>query len=118
MTDSNVKRRSVIKQCASEQARILQKSPDSKLIDMKENNSPRKDESDINDVPKLVKTANGNIMYKVKWFNDYRYIKIHKLQIQNFLQNFELFANKFDETVGLRTAAFEALYEYRANKMN
>lgn len=62
-------------------------------------------------------TANGKIMYEVKWYNDYRCTKIHKMQVFKFLENFEKFSSKFDEVIGLKTAAFEALYEYRQHKM-
>lgn len=64
-------------------------------------------------IAKISSTANGNIFYEVVWYNDYRRTKIYKLQVFKFFENFEKFASKFDEVVGLKTAAFEAMYEYK-----
>lgn len=48
-------------------------------------------------------------MVLVKWFNDYRTTKIYRTQLYKFLTNFDEFAKRFDDTIGLRTAANEAL---------
>lgn len=46
---------------------------------------------------------------EVEWFNDYRTTKIFRSQIYKFGPNFQMFAENFDSTVGLREAAEEAL---------
>lgn len=55
-------------------------------------------------------------MYEIVWCNDYRRSKIHKKQISKFLENFEIYSKSFDDFIGLKTAAFEAMYEYRKEK--
>lgn len=62
-------------------------------------------------------SAAGAIMYEISWYNDYRKSKIYKSQAHKFLNNFEEFSAKFDDIIGLRTAAFEAMYEYRRKFM-
>lgn len=64
-------------------------------------------------IERIVSTVAGLICYEIIWFNDYRRSKIHRTQAYKFLHNFEKFAVKFDQIIGLRTAAFEAMYEYR-----
>lgn len=64
-------------------------------------------------IERMVVTASGLLLYDIKWYNDYRRSKIHRTQAFKFLQNFEKYAVKFDHVIGLRTAAFEAMYEYR-----
>lgn len=68
-------------------------------------------------VERITSTLNGNLMYEVFWYNDYRRSKVGRLQIFKFLENFERFAVKFNDVVGLKTAAFEAMYEYKKQKM-
>lgn len=57
-------------------------------------------------------TTKGLTTYEVIWYNDYRRSKIHKSQAFKFMKNFEEFAKKFDDVIGLKTAAFEAMYTY------
>lgn len=66
-------------------------------------------------IDKIITTAAGITMYEIIWFNDYRRSKIYKSQVFKFLENFEQFSNKFDDVVGLKTAAFEAMCTYRQN---
>lgn len=47
--------------------------------------------------------------YEVEWFNDFRTTKLYRSQIYKFGPNFEIFADKFDSTAGLREAAEQAL---------
>lgn len=47
--------------------------------------------------------------YEVIWFNDYRKSKLFPSQVFKFTENFEKFAVKFPNSVGLQTAAKEAL---------
>lgn len=62
----------------------------------------------------ISQTAAGKLMYEIRWYNDYRRTKIHRLQLCTFLENFRTFSSKLDQTVGLRAAAFEAMYDYRS----
>lgn len=64
-------------------------------------------------IERIVSNAAGTKMFDVVWFNDYRRSRIYRLQVFKFLENFEKFAIKFDDVVGLKTAAFEAMYCYR-----
>lgn len=54
----------------------------------------------------------SNKMALVRWFNDYRVTKLYRTQLFKFLNNFDQFAKKFPDTVGLETAAREALICY------
>lgn len=47
--------------------------------------------------------------YEVFWFNDYRKSKIFRSQIYKFHDNFNSFSGKFTSSLGLETAAKEAL---------
>lgn len=47
--------------------------------------------------------------YEVTWFNDYRKSKLFQSQISKFTRNFDEHAVKFSTSVGLETAAKEAL---------
>lgn len=47
--------------------------------------------------------------YVVTWFNDYRKSKLFHTQLFKFYPNFESFSNKFSSSIGLETAAKEAL---------
>lgn len=49
-----------------------------------------------------------NQMIEVVWFNEYRRSKIHKGQAEDFLLNFKKHVPKFNDFVGLETAAKEA----------
>lgn len=49
--------------------------------------------------------------YEVIWYNDFRVTKLYRSQIYKFVPNFDLFAEKFDTTVGLRQAAEQAMLE-------
>lgn len=57
----------------------------------------------------------SNKMVEVIWFNDYRRTKLYKTQLFKFLQYFDEFAKNFSTTVGLETAAKEALIYYGQN---
>lgn len=67
-------------------------------------------------IDRILSKSNGTIMYDVIWYNDYRRSKIYKLQAVKFLENFEKYSERFDDVVGLKTAAFEAMYEYRTKE--
>lgn len=54
---------------------------------------------------------------EVEWFNDYRTTKLFRSQVFKFYPNFNIFAEKFDSTVGLKVAAQEALMHV-ASKLN
>lgn len=58
--------------------------------------------------PAKVKAFCKNMIIVV-WFNDYRTTKLYKSQLSKFLPNFDEYSKKFDKTVGLKTAAQEAL---------
>lgn len=51
-------------------------------------------------------------MIIVTWFNDYRTTKMYRTQIFKFLLHYDEYSKKFDETIGLRIAAQEALMCY------
>lgn len=59
--------------------------------------------------PAKIKSFPSSKMVIVVWFNDYRTTKIYRTQLFKFLQNFDLYAQNFDNTVGLKTAAYEGL---------
>lgn len=64
----------------------------------------------------------SNKMAWVTWFNDYRKTKLYRTQLYKFLLNFDEFAKRFKDSVGLETAAKEALICYgqdmSANALN
>lgn len=51
-------------------------------------------------------------MAQVVWYNDFRRTKLYRTQLFKFLKNFDEFAKRFDDTIGLETAAREALMCY------
>lgn len=51
-------------------------------------------------------------MVLVKWFNDGRITKVYRTQVFAFLINYDKFAIHFDNAIGLKTAAREALYKF------
>lgn len=53
----------------------------------------------------------------VEWFNDYRTSKLYRSQIFKFYPNYDIFSEKFSSSVGLESAAKEALC-YIASKLN
>lgn len=65
-------------------------------------------------IDRILTKANRVMMYEIIWYNDYRRSKIYRLQANKFLENFEQYASRFDDVIGLKTAAFEAMFEYRA----
>lgn len=57
-------------------------------------------------------------MVLVTWLNDYRVTKLYRTQIFKFLTHFDEFSKRFDDTVGLKTAAREGLICFgQANNM-
>lgn len=66
-------------------------------------------------IDRVIAANRGATKYVVLWYNDYRRTTVFKSQIFKFLDSFEKFATKFDDVIGLKTAAFEAMYEYRQN---
>lgn len=66
-------------------------------------------------IERIITRPNGSVMYEVRWYNDYRKTKLYKLQVFKFFENFEKYAEKFNDVIGLKVAAFEAMYEYRKN---
>lgn len=62
--------------------------------------------------PARIKSFPSNKMAVVYWFNDYRITKLYRTQMYKFLNNFDEFSKKFGDTVGLETAAREALICY------
>lgn len=65
--------------------------------------------------PAKIKRIDSTKMVTVYWFNDYRITKIYKTQLTKFLINFERYALTFDQHIGLKRAAFEALQFYGSN---
>lgn len=57
----------------------------------------------------------SNKMALVKWFNDYRQTKVYRTQLFKFLANFDQYALRFDDVVGLKTASREALIVFGQN---
>lgn len=66
--------------------------------------------------PAQIISFESNRMALVRWFNDYCQTKLYCTQLSKFFINFELHAKNFDKTVGLKTAAREALYSYARNE--
>lgn len=64
-------------------------------------------------IDRIITTAKRKLTYELLWYNDYRRTKVQRHQVFKFLENVDEFAKNFDSTVGLKTAAFEAMYEYR-----
>lgn len=62
--------------------------------------------------PAKIKAHHPRNMATVIWFNDYRTTKVFKSQLFPFLKNFDQFAKQFDNSIGLKTAAQEALMYY------
>lgn len=60
--------------------------------------------------PAKVLSFPSNKMVLVQWFNDYRKTKVYRTQLFKFLINFERFSTNFNRSVGLKTAAREALF--------
>lgn len=52
---------------------------------------------------------NHGRLIEVEWFNDYRTTKLYHTQMFKFYPNYDVFAEKFQTSVGLKTAATEAL---------
>lgn len=59
--------------------------------------------------PAKIKAFPSSKMAIVVWFNDYRTTKIYRTQLFKFLVHFDEFSKKFDQIIGLETAAQEAL---------
>lgn len=68
--------------------------------------------------PAKIKSFANSKMVIVVWFNDYRTTKIYRTQLFKFLNNFDEFAKRFDDTVGLKKAALEALSYYGTSVLN
>lgn len=66
-------------------------------------------------IESIVESNRGCRKYVVVWYNDYRRSVVFKSQLYKLLENFEKFAVKFNDVIGLKTAAFEAMFEYRQN---
>lgn len=49
--------------------------------------------------------------FEVIWYNDFRVTKLYRSQIFKFVANFQIFAEKFDTTIGLREAAEQAMHD-------
>lgn len=62
--------------------------------------------------PAKIKAITSSKMVLVVWFNDYRVTKVYKTQLSKFLINFDSFAKNFENSIGLKTAAREALMYY------
>lgn len=62
--------------------------------------------------PAKIKALPSSTKAIVVWFNDYRITKIYKTQMYKFIIHFDQFSKQFDEKVGLRVAAEEALRYY------
>lgn len=60
---------------------------------------------------KVIANERGKVStrYEVLWLNDYRKSKVYESQMFKFYPNFEEFSAKFSTTIGLETAAKEAL---------
>lgn len=59
--------------------------------------------------PAKIKSFPKDRTATVVWFNDYRTTTIFRTQLSKFLVHFDEYSVKFDTTVGLKTAAMEAL---------
>lgn len=62
--------------------------------------------------PALIKSMPSNRTAEVTWFNDYRKTKLFRTQLFKFLTHFERFAVRFEDVIGLKTAAQEGLIYY------
>lgn len=62
--------------------------------------------------PAKITAFTSKLMVEVFWFNDYRRTKIYRTQLSKFIPCFEQFSVHFDNHVGLRTAAKEAMIYY------
>lgn len=62
--------------------------------------------------PAKIKAVASSKMVIVVWFNDYRITKVYKTQLFKFLENFDTNAKNFDNSIGLKVAAQEALMYY------
>lgn len=65
--------------------------------------------------PAKIRSFPSNKMAVIIWFNDYRKTKLYRTQLFKFLPNFDEFSKKFNDTVGLETAAKEALFCFGQN---
>lgn len=68
---------------------------------------------------KILEMDARRIRYKVWWFNDYRTTNLYRSQIYKFPGCFDIFAEKFDTTVGLKDAVKEAMtlmFEQKRNR--
>lgn len=63
----------------------------------------------FNHWPARVKSFPNSKKVLVVWLNDYRITNIYRTQCFKFLVNFEEFAKKIDQSIGLRCAAQEGL---------
>lgn len=59
-----------------------------------------------------------NRRYDVHWFNDYRRSKVFVSQLFKFEKYFHEFAKKFSSSIGLETAAKEAVIYLASRKQN
>lgn len=55
------------------------------------------------------KIGGKRLMFRIFWFNDYRYSNVYANQVFKFHNYFEQFSKPFDSHIGLETAAREAL---------
>lgn len=65
--------------------------------------------------PAKIRSFPSNKMAEVIWFNDYRRTKLYRSQLFKFLKHFDENSKYFSNTVGLETAAKEALFCYGQN---
>lgn len=65
--------------------------------------------------PAQIKSFHSTKMVNVVWLNDYRRTRLYRTQMYKFLINFDAFAKRFHDTVGLETAAREGLMKYGEN---
>lgn len=65
--------------------------------------------------PAKIKCFPNAKMAIVVWFNDYRTTKVYRTQLHKFLINFDKFAVRFSDSIGLKTAAQEALIYFGHN---
>lgn len=56
-----------------------------------------------------IERCGRSVKYVLYWFNDYRISKVFRSQVFTFLSNFQEFATKFSNNIGLETAGKEAL---------
>lgn len=65
--------------------------------------------------PARIKSFPSSNMVIVSWLNDYRVTKIYRTQMFKFLLFFDTFSKRFNDTVGLETAAKEGLILFGQN---